>query len=215
MGCCHPDSFIKGSGLYTDMKIPNICLKHSFTEKEPRDCLDDNVNALNLALGCDCHLSKSTSFNSHDTNQFCNSSEKLSLHLECESVNDVEIDCHFREHADAVLDIIDDMRSHPQKYLNKMKKFLKAFNYKNNSIEVREKDGKVTKIEKCVEPDYVIEFLEKVPSQSSIIKRDGIKFKSNVIFSNPLETLFSWIISRKENIQKLFGDRDMFIITIE
>jgi hypothetical protein len=217
MGCCHQISLNKDSIDCSDKFLPfamskNTVLKGKIFDEIIKPNIHDANKNIQGFQSINSDLAKApTAFNSkvdlHANISIC--SEYWNSESDSEDDNVSQI--HIQELSNKMFDLINDIRSHPQKYLNRMKKFMKSFDYKTNSLKIRDKEGAIQTLMDCVEPDHVISFLEKVPCKP-VITNDNEKRekKLNLFFlkdlDSPLETLFSYLISDKDLLEEIFDE---------
>jgi hypothetical protein len=218
MGCCHQISFNKDGIDSTDIFLPFVMSKNTVLKGKVYDKLikpniyDENTNIKRIQSISSDLAKAPTAFNSKvNLNQNLSISSQSSWNSESDSGDDNISQIHIQELSENILDLINDMRSHPQKYLNRMIKFLKPYDYKTNSLKIRNKEGITESLTNCVEPDYIISFIEKVSCKSIITKSKENHSKTlNLSFfkilESPLETLFSYLISEKGNIQEIYDE---------
>jgi hypothetical protein len=149
--------------------------------------------------------------------------------LQSHSVHQINEDSFdYKTHAIELFNIIHDLRSKPQKYLNKMNKFFKKYNPHTNSLNLIDSEQIMLKMKSKADPKKVIEYLEKASSMSGIIRSDedsvnvyeeeknlpdeevmftisnGVKIESEFILTSAEDTLFMIFLQDKNNIKKLF-----------
>ena len=224
MGCCHPLSLNKDSIDSSNIYLPYVVSKNAVLNGKVYDelikpNLQEESTGIKRIHSINSDLAKApTAFNSK-VNLLCNQSiySQSSWNSDSDSEDDNISQIQNQELADILLSIINDMRNHPQKYLNRIIKFLKPFNYKSNSLNVKDSKGNLHLFTNCVEPDYIITYLEKVASKPNIskcIEYDENAFHINIfkVLDSPLETLFSYLIVDKENIRKIYEENPNGIV---
>lgn len=220
MGCCHPYSSNKDTIDCSRTYLPYVVSKDTVLKGKVFDDFikptiqDENVK-IERIRSIDSDLTKArTAFNSKDNLliiQYDKSQCSWNSDSEDNNITDSQ------EEVDKIIEIVNDMRSHPQKYLNRIIKFLKGFDYKTNSLRIKDRNGTVHVLNNCVEPDYVISFFEKVPSRPNISRSitDEAKTLKIIFYKNlesPVEALFSHIISNKENLFSFYDENSNGIV---
>jgi hypothetical protein len=216
MGCCHPIFSNKDSIDCSRIYLPYVVskdtvLKGNVFDSFIKPTLQDENTKIERIRSIDSDLAKArTAFNSNlNINKLDNSLS--SWNSDSDSDDDDISQINNQEQVDKILDLVNDMRSHPQKYLNRINKFVKGFDYKTNSLKIKDKRGTIHTLKECIEPDYVISYLEKVPSRPNVSKciTDATKTLKIHFFKNlesPLEALFSYLISSKENLDSIYAE---------
>jgi hypothetical protein len=224
MGCCHPLSLNKDSIDSSDIYIPyevskNAVLIRKANEDFIMPSSQEGSTSLKRIQSINSDIAKAPTALNSKVNILCNQSmySQSSWNSNSESDDDNISKIQNQELADILLSIINDMRTHPQKYLNRLIKFLKHFNYRSNSINIKDKKGNTHLFTNCVEPNYIITYLEKVASKPNIMKcikndNNAIQISIFKVLESPLETLFSFLITNKENISKIYEENPNGII---
>lgn len=109
--------------------------------------------------------------------------------------------------AQRIFDVINDLRENPQKYLNRLSKFLKHYNKENRTLELMDDMGVKVAIQTYVDPEEVLNFLEKASSIPPMLWSEEIyinlfqnyqlstsgcfKIETDFILKSPLYTIFT------------------------
>jgi hypothetical protein len=141
---------------------------------------------------------------------------------------------NYREHAEKIFEIINDMRSKPQKYLNKLNRLARKYDRETKTVELLDEEHSTLFVKSDVDPQKIIEYLEKAPSvgpilwsekdfikiydENEFIKHNpvddeilftipkGIRMESDFILHSAEYTLFMILLQKKENIRKIFSE---------
>jgi hypothetical protein len=236
MGCHHPSSFL------------NTCVNELTTDPTPVKFIDHSVAEPTDSKHCDrqshCSVDKMATTlasskslqdtHEHDSHEIQDIQETKSDSSSIHSSELCDQKINYREHAERIFYIINDMRYKPQKYLNKLNKFAKKYNKNTKTIELIDTEHFTIHVKADIDPQKIIEYLEKAPSigpilwsekdfikiyedneidNMNIVEDDvlftipkGIRMESDFILQSAEYTLFMILLQNKNNIQKIFSE---------
>jgi hypothetical protein len=231
MGCYHPSCL--------NSRVNEFTLK---TEPSPSGIIDSSPREIET-LQCD-HFDKLSELSKKAALASCNIHEDIThdTHYQDSKSNASSGNSHlsdnslcmekfnYREHAEKFFFIINDMRNKPQKYLNKLTRFVKKYNPGKNSISLVDSEHHTVSLKTKVDPCKIIEYLEKAPSMGPILwsEKDfiatyeevefnkeedimftvprGVRIEADFILHSAEYSLFMILLQEKNNIQKLFSE---------
>lgn len=247
MGCHIPSTCLNSKA--DEIIIPNTyCDKNMATNpqetifiEKPQVISEDKISHVSI----DKNINKATInsnghiyFNEDHTNYSHNNHDSKSISSSIQSSSEkshCSENFNYREHAESMFHVINDMRFKPQKYLNKLNKFVKKYNKTTKTFDLLDSDHLTITMKSDIDPQYVIEFLEKTPSIGPILwsERDFIriyeenelnkfnspsddeivftkpkcvKIESDFILHSPEYNLFMIILQDFNNIKKVFSE---------